>query len=52
MNYQIDQSGKILQATKKTDGRLRGCLSTLVSAQPRPVKTYYHQIPKKSRKRQ
>lgn len=39
-----------LKATKKTDGRLRECLSTLVGAQSRPVNGYYQQVTKKSRK--
>ncbi len=47
MGYQIDQSGKIeqtnkdidiIKALKKTDERLRECLSTLVDAQTRSSK--------------
>ena len=38
---------EIIGVTKKTDGRLRGCLSTLVDAQPRSVR---HILPPKGRK--
>ena len=41
---------EILSKTKKTDGRLRECLSTLVSIQPRSKNEYYHHQTKKSRK--
>ncbi len=41
---------EILSKTKKTDGRLRECLSTLVSIQPRSKNEYYHYQTKKSRK--
>lgn len=39
-----------ISITKKTDGRLRECLSTLVGAQSRSVNGYYQQVTKKSRK--
>jgi len=42
---------EVLQATKKTDERLRECLSTLVGAQPRSLNGYYQQAAKKSRKK-
>jgi len=29
---------EVMKATKKADGRLRGCFSTLVGVQPRPIK--------------
>lgn len=38
----------IIQALKKTDGRLRECLSTLVDARPRSLKTKYHKRDRKS----
>lgn len=41
---------EILSKMKKTDGRLRECLSTLVSIQPRSKNEYYHHQTKKSRK--
>ena len=40
----------IIRALKKTDGRLRECLSTLVDVQTRSIKTKYHKKRKKSRK--
>lgn len=46
MKYQEE----ILSKMKKTDGRLRECLSTLVSIQPRSKTGYYHHQTKKSRK--
>ena len=39
---------EIVKTLKKTDGRLRECLSTLVDAQSRPLKKMYHRKPKKS----
>jgi len=39
----------ILKELKMTDGRLRGCLSTLVDAQPRSINKQYHNKGKKSR---
>lgn len=41
---------EILLTLKKTDGRLRECLSILVGARPRSIKRYYHRHNKKSRK--
>ena len=41
---------KIIRVLKKTDGRLRECLSTLVSARPRSIKKRYHKANTKSRK--
>ncbi len=40
---------EILSKMEKTDGRLRECLSTLVSIQPRSKNKYYHHQTKKSR---
>lgn len=40
-----------IKALKKTDGRLRECLTTLVDAQPRPLHKRYHKNTKKSRKK-
>lgn len=40
-----------IKAIKKTDGRLRECLSTLVSAQARSLGKSYHKRSKKSRGR-
>ncbi len=37
----------VIEALKKTDGRLRACLATLVDAQPRPYKST---LPKQKRK--
>jgi len=39
---------EIVEALKKTDGRLRECLSTLVDAQPRSLLKRYHKLPQKS----
>ena len=39
----------VIRAIKKTDGRLRECLSTLVYVQTRSIKTKYHKKIKKSR---
>lgn len=39
----------IIEALKKTDGRLRECLSTLVDAQTRSMSKHYHIKKKKSR---
>ena len=39
----------IIKALKKTDGRLRECLSTLVDAQSRSINKHYHKKKKKSR---
>ncbi len=41
----------IIKALKKTDGRLRECLSTLVDAQARSMNKKYHKGFKKSRGR-
>jgi len=40
---------EILRIIKKTDGRLRECLATLVGAQTRSIKEYYQPKNKKSR---
>ncbi len=39
----------IIEALKKTDGRLRECLSTLVDVQSRSMIKRYQKSPKKSR---
>ncbi len=41
----------IIKAIKKTDGRLRECLSTLVDAQARSMSKRYHKDSKKSRRK-
>ncbi len=41
---------EIVKTTKKTDWRLRECLSILVGAKYRPSKAYYHPKKKKSNK--
>lgn len=41
---------EIIEVLKKTDGRLRECLSTLVGARPRSIKKRYHKSMTKSRK--
>ena len=42
---------EIVKITKRTDWRLRECLSTLVGAKYRPLKAYYHPKKKKSNKK-
>src|SRR3989344_4255508 len=43
--------GDIIRALKKTDGRLRECLSTLVDVRSRPLKIKYHKKGQKSRRK-
>jgi len=40
---------ELLKTLKMTDGRLRGCITTLVDARPRSIKKHYQKKHKKSR---
>ena len=43
--------GDVIEALKKTDGRVRECLATLVDVQTRSIRRQYHKQGKKSRGR-